>query len=667
MSAITPRTGRGRLGLDMPWGMRAGAVAAAAVALAGLWLAGKAGVKHFGAVPGALQTWAAIFLLFGAPGYPLARRLLPGSLMAHLPLFVLPIGAAGAALSLTVLGFAGLPLTLSLIVVVVAGVVSGAVLRVRHGPAAAPPAELERAGGVIVRVAWPAYLAAVIAAVALVPMFRANHATLTGQNGDAVLAVGTAELLQKTPPWATDTNLYVDRMTRNWRSKYPIYYALAGVSRLSGLRVEQAFPTVIATTLALAAVGFMLLAFHVLSAGAVGALLAMALVGLDRIMLYLALGPFYNQIWGLFSLPFILLFGFRFLQEPTAATGTLAAVFLALGAFAYPLMLPFPVVALGLCAVILWRCERAAGRRPAWLPRLRRPRGRRALILGVPLALVAAPAVVVVLVGVYEKTSSALTVILPGSDLSGWNALPTYLPFHLFYGFTDPLGLAWLAVAAVVAAAGYGLWRLPREVGLPLLAMCGGALLFAAYFKARHQGAFFYFKVNGFLGPVVLAAAVCALAGVARESAGAWARRGAGAAVALMALFAVDGARVEIARTGELFPREVLALRDWSERIPRDASVLLAVPTGLQLDAEFMLSAHPVSAPQPFGSTTFPYPPQGFKADYLLIAPRPPRRLVVGGPAFENRRFRLWRMRPGLPGRDRSSRETSAGFIPARP
>jgi hypothetical protein len=69
-----------------------------------------------------------------------------------------------------------------------------------------------------------------------------------------------------------------------------------------------------------------------------------------------------------------------------------------------------------------------------------------------------------------------------------------------------------------------------------------------------------------------------------------------------------------------------------------------------------MLAEHPVSARRPLVGF-FPYAPQGRKADYVLaltIQRRPADAL--GAPVLENAQFRLWRMKPGVPGPDVSSR-----------
>ena len=77
-------------------------------------------------------------------------------------------------------------------------------------------------------------------------------------------------------------------------------------------------------------------------AGPVAALLTMGLVALDRILVYLAIHPYHNQIWGIFALAFTLLFAWRFVWNPTAARSRSWSTFGALSVFAYPLLAPFP-------------------------------------------------------------------------------------------------------------------------------------------------------------------------------------------------------------------------------------------------------------------------------------------------------------------------------------
>ena len=308
-----------------------------------------------------------------------------------------------SALGLTLLGFLHVPIEASLAAVIAAGAGGGLWLRARRGPARAEPADLEPAGGTAKRLLWPAFIVALILSITLIPVWRAGFATTTGQNGDAVLAVGVADFLKETPPRGEDISLYVDRMPDNWRSKYPIYYALAGVSELSGLETTKVLAPMMSLMLAGLAVGFFLLAFHVLGLGAVGALLVMGLVPFNRILVYLVVQPFYNQIWGEFALA--LHPAVRVLVPARAAPrhrGAGAAVHhrrrVRLPAHAaVPAHDPRPG------GVILWRRARARGERPEWMPSLRLPRTRGARVALIAGAVVAAPAVLIGLLGVPRR------------------------------------------------------------------------------------------------------------------------------------------------------------------------------------------------------------------------------------------------------------------------
>ncbi len=632
-------------------GSSLGWLAVAAVAAAALVLAWKAGVKGVGGVPPALQVGGAVVLLFGLPGYAVTAFTLPEPLRMHLPLFVLPIGACVSALALTVLGFAQLPLTASLVVVIALGAVGSAVAWRRREPTPGATG--------LSALAAPAALAVVIACVGMLPMLRAGEGVLTGANGDAVLAVGVGEFLQRTQPLGTDESLYVDRMPTNWRSKYPIYYSLAGVARLSGLPVDQAFPALIAVVLGLTAVGLMLFAFHGLSAGAAGALLVMGIVGLDRILLYLTVGPFYNQMWGEFAMAFMLLLALRLMRSPDRATAALFGLFAVLGAFAYPLMLPFPIALLAVGGAVAWRS--AGSPRPRLRLGLPRPGPRRVLVI-VLLVLIVAPALLVAGLGVLEKSWAAAKVIGPGSDLRPWNALPIYLPFHQFFGLTDPLRVAGAVSVGLIGLAFFGLRRQPREVALALGAMLAGALAFAVYFRIRDNGAFFYFKILGFAGPMVLALAVVCLVRERAASGRTLVQAACASALALLALSAVVGARFEVNQHVELFTDDTLELRSWSRQIPANDSVLLALPpSGAQLNATSMLAAHPLSSPSPLGGSTFPAVAPGARADWVLTGHRPRRatRALTLGPArFSNDTFRLYAGSPEAPGRDYSTRRS---------
>src|SRR5204863_2925859 len=210
-----------------------------------------------------------------------------------------------------------------------------------------------RPGVPVVRCAvWPAYVAVILAAASLIPLFRAGFVTVEGQGQDAHLAVGTAQFLQKHPPTAVAIEEPVDRVPLVWRSKQPIYYALAAVATLSGREVFETISALAAVMLALACMGFFLIAREMLRAPPWAALCGMGLVGLNPMVLHTVMHPYFNQTWGFFAMPFaVALAPLAAVGRRTPATLVLLALFLAVCAFAYPLALPLPLLVL---AVVLW-------------------------------------------------------------------------------------------------------------------------------------------------------------------------------------------------------------------------------------------------------------------------------------------------------------------------
>ena len=613
---------------------------------------GRGGGPNLSAIPDVVRAGAATLLLFGACGYAPARLLLPEGMRGHLPLLVLPVGAAASGLALTPLGFFGVPLPVSLAVVLLLGI-GGAVVVTRRRPRESSKAA--RAGGLGLRILWPAAIALTVAALLVSPLFRPDSfATVLGQNGDAHLAAGTAKFLEHDRPGAEDTALPIDHVPFPWRSKIPIYYCLAAASALSGLDPVQTFATVSAVVAALVPLGFFLVALYVLGAGPAAALAGMALVGVDRILFRLAIDPFYNQLWGLAALPFLLLFGWRYLHEPSRRSLVLFGLFGAIEAFAYPLLVPFPALFLGVSARRVWRRARERGETPGWLSAIRLPRGRRSLLLYVPAGILLGPVALVLIAAVLQKAGAAFIAALPGGDLSPWSGkdLGYYAVYH-FVGLPDA---ARALLLVTVAFAIVGLRRVDREAALGLGAMLGALLLAAAWFRLRGHGELFHFRALGFFGPTLVM-----LTGVglwyAVQAARPLTRYAAAAGGAALALAMLVNVRDALAHAFPHVTPRVWQLRTWNDRLPRNASIRVDVtPIGVQQWAYYMLSKHPLTASHPLRAF-FPYPPVGRKADYLLVnrRPRPPRD-AAGAPVLENRDFALYRMRAGVPGPDRSSR-----------
>jgi hypothetical protein len=595
-------------------------VALAAGGIAAIWVAADAGVAGASAVPVVARVAFATVAVFLVCGYAPAVLLTPARLRPWWPLLVLPLGAIASGMALTLLGFAAVPFHVALVVTLAAGVVLAAVVeRPERDPATAP----------LRTFAALAAVAALIVALALVPTFRSGLATVTGFGSDAHLVAGSATFLQHNYPASTDIAYPADEVPPLWRSKFPIYYALAAVSSVAGVQPWEALMTVAAILLALAGIGFFLLAREGLGAPVGVAAAAMAVAVLDRRVFHLALHPYYNQLWGMLTLPFTILAAYLYALEPSRRALGMFVAFAVVGAFAYPLMLPFPLIA---GAGAWW----LAGHRVD----LRRPK-QRALLWIVPLTLL----LIVPIVGVVQKVWDAVTLLVnPGNSLIGWQGdLQHYPPVGEFFAiFPNPLSGLMTAVVVVLGFA--GLWRAPRVLGRPLMATLAAALAFAIYFRAVKYGQYFYFKILSFAGPLLLIAGVSLLGALAVRARAIAARAVAFADIVALVASAVLSARSEIASDYDQLSPETIQLRDWAATLPAGASIRLDTPRAWQLWDAYMLSSHPLGSRDPI--TNYPHVPVSAGADYVLDRPLlPPPPDAVGRPVTRNARYRLWRLR----------------------
>ena len=115
----------------------------------------------------------------------------------------------------------------------------------------------------------------VVSLVALVPMLFVQHyAAPIGTGSDAHVAAGTAQFLQHAYPTGVNVSQPINQMPPTWQSKYPIYYAFAAVSSVSGLATWQVLATLAAAHAGAGGAGMFLVARDVF-----GAPVAAALVG----------------------------------------------------------------------------------------------------------------------------------------------------------------------------------------------------------------------------------------------------------------------------------------------------------------------------------------------------------------------------------------------------
>jgi hypothetical protein len=588
--------------------------------------------EAFAALPDTIRALVATAAVFGVGGFGLTRLLLPEVLKPYELLWVLPTGGCAVGLVMTVLGFAGVPYHVSLAVVLGAGVALGAYsVRARGWP------EVPRA-----RLAWPVFLMFVVLAVALVPMvLRQHYAAPVGTGSDAHVAAGAANFLKHSYPTGVDITQPINQMPMTWKSKFPIYYAFAAVSSISGLATWQVLAPLAAALLAMAAIGMFLVARDVFGAPVAVALVAMVVSALCREALRTVLNPYFNQTWGFFALPFTLVLGWWVVQpglprRSRQATLLLLALFALVLVFAYPLAAPIPAVPL---LVFVWDGRRkriAAGEHVFRIRDLYR--GRRSLLWIVPVcALLVVPAL-----GVIEKARSAAQVMLPGHSLRSWGGdLGRFLPFNHFMSLPN----SWFGTVLVIGLLVLAAWGLRSSQpalkwGLGGLLLIG--LLLGEYFRWRKFGWYFEFKLLAFIGPLILL--------IAAVGAGQLRRWGLVCAAAL-SIATVGSLISEISSTGFQLPQATIQLESWASALPKGASIRLDMWPPNQLWAAYFLASRPLCSQLPLLGSDYPHVPASRKADYIVATLDRGRPAdAIGQPLRINDGYRLYRENPSVPG-----------------
>jgi hypothetical protein len=568
--------------------------------------------------------------MFAVCGFGVTRLLLPAAMRAHELLWVLPAGACSFALGLSALGYAQVPFAVNLPVVLAGFAALGVFAARREGLPRRP---------VLREVAWPLWIAVLVACVALIPVFRAGTPTVPGTGSDAHLAAGTAHFLRDHAPTDVAPEEPVDRVPLVWRSKPPIYYPLAAVSVVTGQETWEAFAPFGAVLFGLAALGFFLLARDGLGAGLGGAAVGMAVVGLDRVSLQVIMHPYFNQLWGFAVLPFALLLAWRTAERGMSADAPrggraygLLALFMLVGAFAYPLLLPIPLLALGF---LLWPQRHHLRRLWRWWL--------------VPLVLLA----LVPLRGVVEKMASAVGVVAdPNASLRTWGGdLLAFVPEHQFVGLPSTGWLLVLAVPLGVAIV-WELRRQPRALGAALGAVLVFGIVAAAWFRPRDFGWYFHFKALAFVGPLALLIATVA---VSRLTARAWL---APALLTLLVALGIEGARQETAMTYDQTPAWITGVGAATASVGPGESIRLDVDPPRQLWVAYFLADRRLCSQRPLLNTSYPHVPVSRKADFILRERAWGRPVDATGPVlWQNVHFALYRMSAAVPGPEVCSQE----------
>jgi hypothetical protein len=527
-------------------------------------------------------------VLFAVAGYAVTERLAPSPIAPLRLLLVLPVGAVVSSLALTALGFARVPIDVSIALVLLAGGV--AAWHVRRRLPRRPHD---------VRVAAFAAVGAVAVVLALVPLLRAGYATVPGQNPDAHLVTGTALLLERAAPTSTRTELPVDEVPQVWRSKYPIFYSLAAVSKLARLDPISAFPALAALLTGFVAVGFGLFGVYALRLSLAGGLLVCGIAALNAMTLYLALHPYWNQLWGLALMPFTLLFAWLAVADRDVRASVLFVLTGTLAGLAYPLALPYPLLALAGFAIVLRRRPRL----PQW------SRRRWTLTLFFALLFLAIP-----LAGAIKKVVDGVGNFLHPSP-SWIGDLPGFLPLGDFVSTGG--GALPLVLVAVFAVVGL-IAKVPRPQALVLAGVLAISALADVRLRLSHFGTYVDFKHLTFVGMLLLTFAASGALWMLARRQRAWAAAGAVGLIAFT-VATVDQVRRVLTSAHEQVTIPMLELRAWSAALPRHASVRLDIPpSGFQLWAGYFMTDHPLVTSAPLLGTTYPHAPYGYQAAYSL-------------------------------------------------
>jgi hypothetical protein len=310
-------------------------------------------------------------------------------------------------------------------------------------------------------------------------------------------------------------------------------------------------------------------------------------------------------------------------------------------AFAYPLALPLPLLALG---VFLGNDRRSRGK--PFFPRMK-DRGPKKLLWLLPLiVLLAGP-----LRGIFDKLDTAQRLILLGHSLRNWGGdLSQFYPERWFLGLDDS-GMAAIGLPLLAYGTYRALRATPKEIrwGLGSLLLFG--LISALYFRTRQYGWYFHFKALAYVGPIAVTIAAVGLSKLRMQ----WIS--IAIAIFLVAGFR-NGAAHELSQTFDQLPKDLLALQAADAALPESASIRLDMKAdGRQLWAGFLLSHHPLCSQSPLLHTSYPHVPISRAADYVLAEKELIKPFDAEGPLIHTYGgYDLYKLKPGL-GKSYCSRE----------
>jgi hypothetical protein len=329
-----------------------------------------------------------------------------------------------------------------------------------------------------------------------------------------------ASFLQESYPLGRNTATALDQIPPAWSGRIPIFHPFGAAIEVGLTGPIQMFAPFVAFLTAAAALGTGLFAAAAHRLSGWGAGVVALLVGASASLLYSALHPYYNQLWGICLMTAALGLAWVWLQHDDARAGALTVVLLVLSLIAYPTTLPYAVLVIAAIGV----GARVRPRIPAGVRRrLRRVWPLVLLFFGISV------------LGALGKLAGVLGQFL--GDTPFWQGdINVFPPHGAAYGLDVNEPIVPIAIAAIAVVT---LFRRGRRAGVAWLVLALVLLLVDWILRGRGTAEYVDYKHVTFTAVILLPLALGGALRLVTDAVGAV--RGRGAAGAAGAGATVDG------------------------------------------------------------------------------------------------------------------------------